>query len=257
MLHSLKKLQGFHVRATDGDIGSVQEAYFDDERWVIRYLVVDTGGWLGGREVLVSPYAVSGIDWNDSAVVVTLTRQQVENGPSIDTHRPVSRQQEAEYNRYYGYPAYWPYTTMWAWGAMPVVVPPDPQTRAEVYERKTEEFDAAEDGGDSHLRSSKEVTGYHIQATDDSIGHVDDFLFEEDSWAIRYLVVDTRNWLPGKRVLVSPHWIRHVSWSERAVAVEMSREQIENSPEFDPSAPPSRNYEAELHRHYARHGYWM
>lgn len=254
MLQSVKELRGFRVRATDGEIGEVREVYFDDDRWVVRYLIVDTGGWLRGRKVLISPYAVSSIDHSGRAVVVNLTRAQVESSPDIDTDKPVSRQQEAEYHNYYGYPVYWPYTTAWAWGAMPVVVPQDPEIRDQIMEehRAREE----ESGGDTHLRSSKEVAGYHIEATDASVGHVEDFLFEPDSWAIRYLVVDTRNWLPGRKVLISPQWIRNISWSERSVSVDLTRADIENSPEYDPSHPPTRGYESQLHRHYARREYW-
>jgi hypothetical protein len=256
MLHSVNSLRGFHVRATDGDIGSVREVYFDDEDWAVRYLIVDTGGWLSGRKVLISPYSVSSLDWNDTAVVVRLTREQVERSPDIDTDRPVSRQHETEYNKYYGYPAYWPYTSMWAWGAMPVTVPDDPAMRGKVYEDKKAQIQEGKQV-DTHLRSSREVAGYSIQASDGPIGHVEDFLFEDDSWGIRYLVVDTRNWLPGRRVLVSPQWIRGVSWPDRSVSVDLTREQIENGPEYDPSQPLSRGDEAKIHSHYDRPGYWM
>lgn len=255
MLTSVKRMRGWTLRATDGEIGRVTDVYFDDERWVVRYLIVDTGGWLRGRKVLISPYAVTKLAAESNSVVVSLTRAQVEASPDIDTEKPVSRQQEAEYLRYYGYPEYWPYTTFWAWGAMPVVVPPDPDVMKDLQERREREAERAAGQADVHLRSAREVIGYHIQASDEAVGHVEDFLFEDDTWAIRYVVADTRNWLPGKHVLIASEWIRDVSWPEHTVMVDLDRGQIESSPPYDPSHPPSRNYETELYRHYGRPGY--
>jgi hypothetical protein len=250
MLHGLAGLRRFRVHAADGDIGEVSDAYFDDERWVVRYLTVNTGSWLSGRAVLVSPYCVSRVDAGGLAIVTNLSRKQVEESPSIDTAEPISRRQEASYLGYYGYPVYWPYPTLWAWGAMPVVMPPDPGLRDE-----SPEIDDPKSSA-SHLRSCREVTGYHIQGTDDAVGHAEDFLFEDGTWAIRYLAADTRNWLPGKHVLVSTQWIQEVSWAERLVVVNLTRSTIEASPEYDPKHLPSRAYESELHRHYQRPRYW-
>ncbi|HTV51093.1 MAG TPA: PRC-barrel domain-containing protein [Steroidobacteraceae bacterium] len=252
MLHSLNRLGPSH--AADGDIGEVTDSYFDDERWVVRYLVVSTGGWLRGRDVLISPYSITAVDDRTRAVVTALTRAQVQESPSIDTAKPISRRQEAAYLGYYGYPLYWPYTTFWAWGALPVVMPPVSQV-SHVSEPPAPEA-AAEATEEVHLRSAREVSGYHIRCRDESIGHVEDFLFEDDTWAIRYLVVDTRNWLPGKQVLLSTQWITGVSWAERVVSVDLPRAAIESSPEYDPEHLPTRDEEALLHGHYARPTYW-
>jgi uncharacterized protein YrrD len=251
MLHRVKKLDGCRILATDGAIGSVDEVYFDDEQWVVRYLVVGTGGWLSGRSVLISPYAVKFIDWDARAIAVHLTRDQVQHSPDIDTDKPVSRQQEAEYLRYYGYPQYWPYAAYWAWGAIPLVVPPDPKVRADAEVHRL--ADAEQAGADAHLRSSKAVLGYHIQASDDLIGHVADFLFDENTWAIRYLIVDTHNWLPGKQVLIAPERIRAVSWAERTCTATLTRQEIEASPEYDAHGQPSQGSERALHEHSSRH----
>jgi sporulation protein YlmC with PRC-barrel domain len=251
VLHSAKKLDRCRILATDGAIGTVEEIYFDDEQWVVRYLIVDTGGWLKGRRVLISPYAVKSIDWDTREVAIDLTRYHVQHSPGIDTDKPVSRQQEAEYHRYYGYPQYWPNAAYWAWGAIPMVVPPDPQARVDAEAQRRAE--AHQVGADAHLRSSKAVLGYRIQASDDLIGHVVDFLFDEETWAIRHLVVATQNWLPGKQVLIAPERIRAVSWAERTVSVALTREEIERSPEFDPRNPPSRDSERALHEHYSPH----
>lgn len=255
MLHSLTALRKFHVHAADGDIGEVTDGYFDDERWVIRYLVVNTGSWLKGREVLISPYSIARVDDADSAIVTQLTRKQVEGSPSIDTAKPISRREEETYLSYFGYPVYWPYTTLWAWGATPVVIPPlDPGPGPGA--RPPGAQPAPATSTDAHLHAGREVTGYHIQGSDDAVGHVEDFLFEDDSWAVRYLAADTRNWLPGKHVLISPQWIREVSWPERLVVVQLSREEIEGSPQYDPKHLPTRGEEADLHRHFRRPGYW-
>jgi hypothetical protein len=172
--------------------------------------------------------------------------------PDIDTDRPVSRQQEIEYDRYYGYPSYW--TGPYLWGGYPAPFLSD--TPASSFEQERRWELGAQEGGDPHLRSAAAVIGYHISATDGDIGHVEDFLLDEATWAIRYMVVDTRNWWPGKKVLVSPGWIADVDWDASTVGVEMSREQVRNSPEYDPSAPLQRDYESRLHDHYGRAGYW-
>ena len=252
MLRSMKGLTGFTIGATDGDIGRVDACYFDDASFTVRHLVVDTGGWLGGRKVLSSPMALRDIDWPGRRIAAALTKAQVEKSPLIDTDRPVSRQQEIEYHRYYGYPSYW--TGPYLWGAYPYPFPvPDRQTSFE-QERRW----AREDGrlGDPHLRSSAAVIGYHIAGTDGDIGHVEDFLLDEATWAIRYLVVDTSNWWFGTRVLVSSEWVTDVDWNESRLHVELTRERIKASPPYDASGPVPREYELRLHDHYGRPGYW-
>lgn len=211
MLQSVKHLHGYAVVATDGDIGRADEFYFDDTHWAVRYLVVDTGGWLDGRKVLISPYSVIGTDAHDRTVQLSLTREQVEKSPDIDAHKPVSRQHEADYLQYYGYPTYWGGADMWGLGGYPLVMPVAPPAA----EAKAETA-ATQENEDSHLRSTREVTGYHIQASDDEFGHVEDFLLDLQSWAIRYLVIDTRNWVPAsKRVLVATDWIDDIVWIGR------------------------------------------
>ncbi len=201
MLRTVGDLNGSTINASDGEIGSVKEAYFDDEAWAIRYLVVDAGSWLTRRNVLISPYSVK--QPLGKIVDVSLTRDQVKNSPDIDTHKPVSRQNEQEYLGYYGYPNYWAGGGLWAMGAYPMVplMVPAYAEPERVPERVIRENQVPEE--DVHLRSSDKVTGYDMQASDGSIGRVADSLFEDESWAIRYLVVDTGNWWPGKKVLVA------------------------------------------------------
>jgi len=239
MLRSLKELYGYTIRAVDGDIGKVDEFYFDDHRWTVRYLVADTGNWLVGRRVLLSTACLGWPDWEKRVFPVTLTKEQVENSPPIGVDEPVSRQMEKELHGYYGWRPYWSIT------AASVAVP--------VTTRRKEE---AMEEADPHLRSTREVIGYHIQANDGGIGHVDDFIAGGEDWVIRYMIVDTRNWLPGRKVLVAPTWVKRVDWAKRDVYVDLSRETIENSPEFDPSAPVNREYELRLYDYYGRPRYW-
>ena len=256
MLNNVGHLNGSKIIATDGEIGHVKEAYFDDEAWAIRYLVVDTGTWLSGREVLVSPYAVTQPLGSGKTIDVSLTRQQVRDSPVIDTHRPVSRQHEREYLGYYAFPEYWEGGELWSMSALPLLPPPLPiavESQAECAKRGQ---DVPPE--DVHLRSSANVAGYDIQATDDSIGHVKDFIFDDESWAIRYLVVDTRNWWPGgKKVLLATHWIDRIDWADKTVYTKLTRNQIKSSPEYEEAEPINRDYEKRLHDAYGRDGYWI
>jgi uncharacterized protein YrrD len=246
MLIKAKSLKGYKLHSRDGEIGKVEQFYFDDKHWTIRYLVANTGNWLTGREVLISPYALGGINIEKQDIAVNLTRKRIEGSPSLETDKPVSRQFEEEYYGYYGWPLYWggPYM----WGAYPYI------------ERDREMWRGHNEGGkawDAHLRSTDAVETYNIQATDGEIGHVEDFIIDDRTWAIRYIVVDTRNWWPGKKVLVSPKWIERVSWNESTVFVNLHREVIKKSPEYNKESLVSRDYETVLHRHYDRQGYWV
>lgn len=238
-LRSLKEVRGFSIGATGGELGKVDDVYFDDQRWTVRYLVADVGGWLSGRKVLISPHAIVRVDSNKETVETHLTRSEVENSPPIETHRPISRRMEYEYNRYYRYPPYWAgnYTTgLWGFGALPLAGL-EPVLRSGQSPYKDGERPPPEEGEEVHLRSGREVTGYHVAATDDGIGHIENFLFDDDSWAIRYLVIDTRDWWPGRHVLVSPEHVERVSWPERTVHVAIARDEVEHSPEYDPRRP--------------------
>ncbi|MYN12161.1 PRC-barrel domain containing protein [Pusillimonas sp. TS35] len=253
MLRRVGSLKDYAIQATDGELGKIREMYFDEEQWAVRYLVVDTGKWLTRHEVLISPYSVDGIDDEHGKVLVSLTREQVENSPDIDTHQPLSRQLEGEFSAYYGYGHYW--TGPYLWGADGAPVMPLPNTLTEVASAAVaEEFGHA---ADTHLRSSAEVHGYHIAGTDDAIGHVADFIFDDETWALRYLLVDTHNWWPGgKKVLLAPEWIEHIDWADALVKTRLTREEIRNSPEYVEELPIARDYEKRLHEHYRRQGYW-
>jgi hypothetical protein len=248
MLMMTKNLKGFAIRATDGELGTVDQFYFDDETWVIRYLTVETGGWLGGRPVLISPISVVHTDWQAKRIDVSLTMKQVEGSPKIDTHQPVSRQHEAEYLGYYGYTDYWGGPSLWGSAYRPSALAlPTTEMIADRIRRQS---------ADSHLRSVEAVTGYHIEATDGEIGHVCGFVMDDEAWAIRFIEVATRNWWPGKKVLVSPAWIERVSWAESKVYLNLSREAIQSGPPYADDTPPNREYEITLYAHYDRPPYW-
>jgi hypothetical protein len=254
-LNNLSRLVGSSVHATDGAIGHVRAAFFDDQLWTIRYLVVETGSWLFGREVLVSPYSVEYPLETGKQINVTLTRLQVEQCPDIDTHQPVTRQHELDYLRHYAYPQHWGGADMWGIGAYPLLSP----DLSDVERQSTETADATSFPScpDVHLRSSAKVTGYDIQAIDESIGHITDFIFDEQSWTIRYLLVDTRNWWPGgKKVLIATQWVDQIDWEACTVRVQLSRAQVKNSPEYHATSPIPFAYEQALHTAYDRFGYW-
>lgn len=252
MLTNTKHLKGFVIRSKDGELGTVEQFYFDDETWAIRYLVVETGGWLGGRQVLVSPISIIRADWESRRLDVALTKNQVENCPDIDTHKPVSRQHEAAYFGYYGYPYYWDGPYLWGPALYPagLVVGATNSAEAVAATIRRESLD-------SHLRSTDEVTGYNMGATDGEIGHLDGFMVDDVAWAIRYIEVSTRNWWPGKKVLISPAWIESVSWTDSKVYVGLTRDAIQSGPEYDESSPISRAYEHSMYTHYGRPPYWL
>jgi uncharacterized protein YrrD len=247
MLRSLKELYGYALQATDGEIGTVEEFYFDDEKWAVRYLVANAGSWLTGRLVLISPLALGEPDWGSQRLPVKLTREQIRNSPDIDTAKPISRQHEIDYYQYYGWPYYWAGAETWGVSPLPLAAPPPPPPAEKA---------SGQAPGDTHLRSSREVEGYHIQARDGEIGHAEDFIVDDETWRLRYLVVDTRNWWPGKKVLVAPEWISGISWEEALVRVDLTREAIKAGPEFDPGQPINREYEARLYDYYGRPVYW-
>ena len=247
MLLKAKTLKSYVLDSLDGEIGKVKEFYFDDKHWAIRYLVADTGNWLTGRQVLISPYALAAANKEEQHIAVDLTKKQIEDSPSLNSDKPVSRQFEESYYGYYGMPVYWGGSYMW--GAYPYIV----RDR-----EKWREFTQGEKASwDPHLRSTHDVSGHHIQATDGEIGHVEDFIIDDETWAIRYLIIDTQDWWPGKKVLLSPQWIERVSWNESKVFVNLLRETIKQSPEYTEESLLTRDYETGLHRHYNRQGYWV
>jgi len=250
MLRSTKALVGFTISASDGEIGGVKALYFDDQHWTVRYFVVETGGWLADQSVLISPVCVRRPEWERRRLPVALTTAEVKESPKVDTRRPISRQYEIAFSRHYGIPHYWPGHV----GALPYPLTPPlvsgaitNEVQAHVEQQEIE---------DQHVRSTEDVRGYRLSTTDGDLGHVEDVLVEDLTWRIRYLDVDTRNWWPGKHVLVAPEWIEAVSWADSAVHVALSSDTVRNAPPYDASLPVDRRYEQTLYGYYGRAGYW-
>jgi sporulation protein YlmC with PRC-barrel domain len=256
MLSKVKTLKGYKLHSLDGEIGKVKDLYFDDRYWAIRYLVADSGNWLSGRQVLISPYALRAVNKEERNIAINLTKKQIEDSPPLDSDKPVSRQFEEDYHGYYGYVPYWYGPFMW--GYYPYIERDRDIVREREERRRAEESAQAErEKWDPHLRSTNAVSGYHIQASDGEIGHIEDFIIDDEKWAIRYLIINAQNWWPGKEVLVSPKWTERISWNDSKIFINLTRETIKQSPEYTETSPLTRDYEIGLHKHYNRQGYWV
>lgn len=251
MKRSIKSLEGFSLKETDGEIGKVDEFYFDDLSWTIRYLVIKTGNWFSGKKVLISPKALSTPDWENEELPVNLTKSQIEKSPDIDTDKPVSRQREEELNSYYTWDPYWGADAHGAgiFGAMPSDLYESEIAQPEIVQPSQAENQA---DNDPHLRSSSEVKGYTIHATDGEIGKVTDYIMDDSNWKINYLVVETGDWLNSKFVLLSTCWIKEVKWDNQIVIVDVTTAEIENCPIYDPSQPINEVDEKNLYDYYKR-----
>jgi hypothetical protein len=249
MFRNWTQLKGCRLGARDGEIGKVADLLFEDQNWTVRYLVADTGFWLADRLVLLSPHALREFDDREKVLHVELTRQQIEESPPITADQPVSRQFEADYYNYYGWPVYWAGPALWGPGPYPLYYAPLPSENSSAPASPIL-------SGDPHLRSAREIVGYQIHAQDGDIGHVDDFVIEDRSWVVRYLAIDTGSWLPGKKVLIAPPWITRVSWERSTISADLPQRSVQQAPEYDKGSPLTRDYEIRLFQHYSRAGYW-
>jgi len=254
MLRSMKDIEGYILSARDGQIGRCKDFLFEDQAWVVRYIVADTHKWLPGRKVLISPLAVGDETASTRRLQVDLTKEEIKASPPIDRDAPVSRQYEIAYSNHYAWPYYWQGSALWGDHAYPRLMAKLAETpRLTAAEANLPKEKDAE----PNLRSVKEVTGYHIQARDTRIGHLKDLIMDDQSWTVRYLVIDTSNWLPAsKKVLVASDWADLVDYRRRRVLVNLDSEQIEKSPEYDPSQPVNRELETSLYDFYGRPHYW-
>ena len=252
-------LKGYAIEASDGHMGTVETFLFDDATWKIRWLVIDTGHWLTGRQVLVHPSAIGLPDHERRQLPVKLTRAKVEASPDIQQDQPVTMQMQSHLSDYYGWDPYWgPNYYGDYYGAGMIGLGPsrfpmpftarDAPIHADTLQRGS-------DDGDPHLRSMTAVRGYHIHATDGSIGHVENFLVDDVTWAIRYLIVDTRNWWPGAHVLISPYAVQSIDWSNNQIHLTVSRDAVKSSPPWNPIDIIEQVYEQRLHQHYGWPGH--
>ncbi len=245
MQRSVNSLVGYTISAKDGELGKVSEFYFDDHTWSIRYLVVDTGTWLSERKVLIPHSALGITDWKSETFQVNLTMEQVRNSPDIETKKTVTRQHEIDLFNYYGLPVYW--GNVFNDGTLGMMAFPP---MIDNITTDKEKDSPKQPQGDPHLRSTKNVEGYNIHSNDGEIGHVEDFIVDDNKWNLVFFIVDTHNWLPGRKVLVSPRWIKKIIWNEEKVYVNLSQESIKNSPEFDPDVQITDEYEKVLFNYY-------
>jgi hypothetical protein len=252
MLRHHSQYKGYAIHASDGAIGTVSDLLFNDTTWLVRWLVVDTGNWLTGRTVLLPPSALAPVNHISHQFSVRLTKQQLKDCPDIESDRPVSRQSEAMLYDHYSWAPYWgsgSYLGMVGYGGMvgpSALAKPSP----ELMQREREIDEAHRKKDDPALRSAKEVSGYIVHASDGEIGHIADFLVEDDDWSIHYLVVDTKNWWPGKKVLISPLSVRNIVWDDRVVNLGANRQKVKDSPAYDPSMTIDPIYEKSQHDYY-------
>lgn len=255
-LISLNQFNGMKVSANDGEFGTIGQFLFDDESFAIRYVVVNTGNWLTRKEVLISPISIANVDFDRAVVSVDLSKEQIEKSPSVDTDMPVSREKEKEYHDYYTWPYYWEQAAYWQPNGplgmpMPAGMPRrDPPPNYKPASANNREV------ADTRLRATKEVTGYKIQATDGVFGHVEDFIIDDLSWVIHYIVVDTISYWPSKWVLVSFECISDIRWSESRVSVDLPKEVIQSGTEYVPGRPIPKPVCDSLLRYQGKPHYW-
>jgi sporulation protein YlmC with PRC-barrel domain len=227
MLRRLRDLEHWTVLSSDGhDLGTIQDFYFDDERWTIRYVVVKTGRWLTGRAVLLSPMMLDHVQWDQALVTFALTREQIESAPDADLAMPLSRRWEAAHASHYAIPYYWTGAGVWENWATP----------SEARRAVRESLPAPAGMDAEHVRSTRAVAGYHLHAADGEIGHIDDFVVDDRTWTIQYLLIDTSNWIGGRAVLIPPARAWQIEWPRQLVHIDLTREEVENSREYDPAA---------------------
>ncbi|KAA0143058.1 PRC-barrel domain containing protein [Gimesia chilikensis] len=237
MFRSTNELNGYHVLATDGECGTVKDFLFDDESKIVRYLVVDTGNWLPGRKVLVSPVAIDQPNLDTRELPTVLSKDNIETSPTLENDLPVSRQKEVALSSHFNWPMYWGHSDSGL-------------------DHHSSQTQLVELDGNPHLRSVKEVIGYHIQCMEGTLGHIDDLIVDTESWTMRYLVIDTQNWLPGKKVIIAFDWITHFTWEDKKAHVDLTEEQVRDAPVYDPRLPVNRAYEVQLYDFYGRPTYW-
>jgi uncharacterized protein YrrD len=248
MLLATSAVKGYSIEAQDGVIGTVKDMLFDDRTWQIKWLVIDTGSWLVDRKVLLHPSAIASFDFRGKRLKTTLTKIQVEESPDLKSDQPVSRLHESNTYDYYGWDPLWGNSMYGSTLGGQLVLPP-------LYFGSKQHNDepgheTPDNVAESHVRSFHEITGYHIQATDGDMGHVDNLLFDNEQWGVRYLIVDTGNWWMGKKVLISPFAVTSIAWSDRTISIDVNQAQVKASPEWDPNTAEMEDHQHRLHAHY-------
>lgn len=247
MLRSLQNLYDYQINATDGSVGWIKDFLFDDQKWELRFLIASP--WLFGQDVLLAIRTIGPLDRHNQTLPIRLTMKQIIESPDIHSQIPASQRDILEQTPYHEWPSYWTgFDTLLAEHpalTLPVKTQPA-ETPAEGHAP----------GEGNHLQSARDTQGLHIAAIDGGIGHLEDFIVNVENWRIRYLVVATKNWLPGSKVLISPKWIRSINWTEEKIHIDHTVQEVRNSPPFDPAEPINRAYEQVLYDYYGRPHYW-
>lgn len=248
---TLRSLLNLRLCAKDGEMGRVCDFYFDDREWKVRYLVDDTGRFFHGKKVLISPAALSRVPADRRAVYADLTLEQVRRSPGVETHKPVSIQEEERITHYFNWPVYWS-----SFGEFAGAIPPIPAGFEELPRDRDLQRKKSGEGEDSHLRSFREVCGYALEASDGPIGHLDDLIVDLEDWTLRYLVAEVAFFPRKESVVLAPSWAREIRWSDAKIRVDVSRAKIVSAPRFDAHEPVNREHELRLYDYYGRPYYW-
>ncbi len=262
MLFAVSGLEGCQVRASDGDVGVVKDFLFDDETWTIRWVAIDTGHWLPGRQVFIHPSAIAPLTLPPKPslpmisprptleLTVNLTRNEIEAGPHASEGEPVTSDMEALLYDYYGWDPYWGATHFGA-----AVLPNAEAKIVDDAARRDADAEIPPVDGVNRLHSVVEFKGYYVHALDGDIGHVENVLADDVNWEIRYLVIATRNWWPGKIVQLAPYAVKDIDWFGERINMNVTRDQVRSAPAWDPLALADEAREDELHRHFGWPGY--
>ncbi len=247
MLIAFSRIKNTVLEGTDDKVGTIADLLIDGDSWDVRYIVADSGIWLPGREFLISPTVLSDCDWHDHAARVEMTRDKVRTSPGVDAASPVSRRMERALALHYGWPTYW------YGGAVgpAATIPPGPEVATDDRRPIGDEDELP------NLRSVSELSGYYLQAADGDLGHIEDLIVDDEAWVIRYIAVDTKNWLPGRKVLVAPDWFTDVSWADATASVDLPQDKIKQAPSYIPTQPINRDSEERLYDFYGRERYWI
>jgi hypothetical protein len=263
MLFAVSGLEGCQVEASDGRVGAVKDFLFDDQNWKIRWMAVDADQWLPGRRVLIPPSAIAPIALPAKPTLpmmslgqrleltVRLTRDEIAAGPQSREDEPVTRDMEGLLYDYYGLD---PYSGATHFGP-DVLMPNSEQRIVEATAQREADAQTPPVDGGHRLHGVVSIKGFAVHASDGDIGHVENLLADESNWEIRYLVVATRSWWPGKIVQLAPYAVKDIDWFDRRINVNVSREQVKSAPEWDPLAMMDKAREDEFHGHFGWPGY--
>lgn len=241
----LNTVYGSSLQAKNGEIGSIDDVYFDDKDWKIRYLITDNSNFLPGRRVLISPASTDKINFERKAIQVKLSKKDIEKSPVVNQGLLPSRETEIELKSYYNWPVYW--------GSGFLIGAGDLRENQASMRGSKKEIEV-----ESNLKSCNEIMGFSIESKNKTIGYLNNYLFDDESWEIRYLVVDTKNWLLKERkILLAIDWIEKFDWDQSVFVTDLKSKAIRESPVYNPGETLKRDYETKLFDHYHKPKYWL